>query len=382
MIFVARAPAGRDVAPEQSLALELERRVDERTAELERERATLATIVEQMPVGIVLMSPEGEPVLSNRQVELILGRSAEAAFGGDVIPAFHVDGCRYQPQEFAAARILAGEDAVAGEVCEYERPDGKRIFLETAAFAVRAADGTRTGVVTMFEDVTQRERRERAEREFVVNAAHELQSPIAAVLAAAEALDRGAKHDERDRDRFIGHITDACNRLARLTHALLVLARAEVGAEAPKRDVVPLAPLLASVAAETRVAPDVELRVSCPHDSAALGHAGLLGQAVTNLLANAAKHTDSGTISLTAETADGAVEIAVEDTGTGIAPDEQERVKRRFVRLGSDRDGFGLGLAIVDQAVRAMDGELRIESEPGRGTKATIVLRSATLIST
>ena len=364
----------------KKLAADLERRVVERTAELEHERARLATMIEQMPAGVVLVSPSGEVMLSNGQVRRILGRDLTSPAGGGEIHTFHPDGRRYEREELAAWRVLRGEDAIT-ETCEYERPDGTRIVLETSAFVVRAGDGTPSGVVTMFEDVTQRERRERAERDFVVNAAHELQSPIAAALAAAEALEAGAKDDPVHRDRFIRHITAACDRLARLTNALLVLARAEVGAEEARRELVPLAPLLRTLAAGTSVAPGVELRLACTQEEAALAHPGLLEQAVANLLANAAKHTRTGSISVETSTVDGTVEIVVADTGSGIAAEERERVTRRFFRGDRDREGFGLGLAIVDQAVRAMDGQLRIDSEVGRGTRATIVLPSATLLA-
>jgi PAS domain S-box-containing protein len=345
-----------------------------------RERALLESVVEQMPIGVVIFDPDGTTLVSNRAYERIFGRQPPSnVLDGDHPKVLRRDGSVVATDDMPAIRARRSGTSADGDFA-FERADGDRLMLRVWAEPVLDDDGTLTAVTVMIEDVTPRQRRERAEREFVVNAAHELQSPIAAVLAAAEALERGAKDDERDRDRFIGHITHACRRLARLTHALLVLARTEVGAEAPKREVVPLAPLLSSVAAGTSVAAGVELRVVCPEDAAALAHPELLEQAVANLLANAAKHTQSGRISVAA-TVDGMAEIAVDDTGSGIAPDDQERVKRRFVRVGDDRDGFGLGLAIVDQAVRAMEGQLRIESQLGRGTKATIVLPSARLIS-
>ena len=344
------------------------------------ERALLDSVIEQMPIGVVIYDPDGNTLVSNREYERIFGRKPPSnVLDGDRPKVLRRDGSALAAGDLPGIRALRSGERASGAFA-FDCADGTRLMLRVWAEPVRDDVGRLTAVAVMIDDVTLRERREHAEREFVVNAAHELQSPIAAVLAAAEALERGAKHDERDRDRFIEHITHGCRRLARLTHALLVLARTEIGSEAPKREVVPLAPLLSSVAADTSVAAGVELRIACSDDAAALAHPELLEQAVANLLANAAKHTDGGRISLATADVDGTVEIAVEDTGSGIAPDDQERVKRRFVRLGDDRDGFGLGLAIVAQAVRAMDGQLRIESELGQGTKATIVLPSARLI--
>ena len=346
-----------------------------------RDRALLESVIEQMPIGVVIFEPSGRTLVSNREYERIFGRRPPDVINDDR-PAFaHRDGSPVATADLPGARALRSGTRVE-DTLAYTRDDGTRLELQVWADPVLDDVGGVAAVAMMIEDVTRREVRERAERDFVTNAAHELQSPIAAVIAAAETLQAGAKDSRVERDRFIGHILDACARLSRLTHALLVLARVQTGAEAAKRELVSLSPLLRSIAASTPVAPGVKVRVACAHDIAAIAHRGLLEQALANLVSNAAKHTQSGRISLAAKTLDDRVAITVADTGTGIAAGDQERIRDRFVRLDGDRDGFGLGLAIADQAIRAMDGELRLESEPGRGTSATILLATATVIST
>jgi signal transduction histidine kinase len=220
----------------------------------------------------------------------------------------------------------------------------------------------------------ERARKESAEREFVTNAAHELQSPLAAIVSAVEVLQAGAK-DTADRDIFLAHIEQASTRLARTVRALLVLARAETGAEAPRTELVALEPLLVDVAATLRPSEAVTVSVSCAADAAALTNRELVEQAVLSVAENAAKYTASGSIELAAVVAGGQAEIRVADTGPGIPRAERGRVFERFYR-GADSEGAGsgLGLAIASAAADALGADVELESTPGKGTVVTIRL--------
>jgi len=211
-------------------------------------------------------------------------------------------------------------------------------------------------------------RQESAEREFVTNAAHELQSPLTAIVSAIEVLQAGAK-DTPERDIFLGHIERASARLARLARALLILARAQTGAEAPKTELVSLEALLADVASWLKTAEKVRVEVSCPPEAAVLTNRELVEQAVFNVAENAAKYTTRGRIELAAHLFDGRAEISISDTGQGIPQAEQDRVFERFYRGGGTADeGSGLGLSIARAAAEAMGGEVELESAVGKGT--------------
>ena len=233
--------------------------------------------------------------------------------------------------------------------------------------------------VLVFTDISERERRERAEREFVTNAAHELRTPLTAITSAVEVLQAGAKDNVDERDRFLGHIERESARLGRLARALLVLARAQTREEAPRMRPVAVRRLLEVVAGGLAPAEGVTIEVRCDDDLAVLGEQDLVEQVIVNLAANAVKHTNRGRIVLTARrTADRWVAIEVIDSGGGIAADERERVFDRFYRAGDrDADGFGLGLAIVRQAVRALGGRVELDAAPGGGTTARITLPAA-----
>jgi signal transduction histidine kinase len=211
-------------------------------------------------------------------------------------------------------------------------------------------------------------RQESAEREFVTNAAHELQSPLTAIVSAIEVLQAGAK-DTPERDVFLGHIERASARLARLARALLVLARAQTGAESPKTELVSLEALLSDVGSWLKTAENVRVDVSCPPEAAVLTNRELVEQAVFNVAENAAKYTAEGRIELAARVVDGRAEISISDTGPGISRAEQDRVFERFYRgEGAADAGSGLGLSIARAAAEAMGGEVELESAVRKGT--------------
>jgi len=236
--------------------------------------------------------------------------------------------------------------------------------------------GRAKSAVLVLTDISERERRERAERDFVTNAAHELRTPLATITGAVHVLQAGAKDEPEERDRFLGHIEREAGRLGRLTNALLVLARAQTQAETPNVAGVELQPLLESIVADVQPPEAVVIGIDCPAGLEALAERDLLEQAVSNLVANALQNTERGRVEVAArEVPGGSVAVEVRDTGRGIAPERQERIFDRFYRPGGrDPRRFGLGLSIVRQAVAALDGRLEIESAVGRGTTVRITL--------
>ena len=123
-------------------------------------------------------------------------------------------------------------------------------------------------VLIVLDDLTEQERRELAEREFVTNAAHELRTPLTTIIGAVEVLQGGAKDDPIERDRFLAHIEREAERLARLARALLTLARAHAGQERPRVEAVSLYALLQEVAEEIRPIDGVAVEIDCPPELA------------------------------------------------------------------------------------------------------------------
>src|SRR5581483_10830186 len=222
------------------------------------------------------------------------------------------------------AQTLFDERATPSQV--HVTPDENHAF---GLVGIPASPETDWALVVI-DDLTEQERRELAEREFVSNAAHELRTPLTTIIGAVEVLQAGAKEDPTERDRFLAHIERESGRLARLARAMLTLARAHSGQEQPRVEAVELAPLLREVAAGLQPHAGVVVDVEVESGLAVEANRDLLEQALRNLGENAAKHTARGSVCLRAYLAGGTVTLEVEDSGPGISPEVQRHVFDRF----------------------------------------------------
>jgi len=330
--------------------------------QLESERDRLRRLLERLHDGVVTVDRELRVDFANGAARRLLG---VALAEGDPLPEpwpdfslrGFVEGLFPQEARASEARIAATESRTYALVGIPVGPDA-----DTA--------------VLVLTDISERERRERAEREFVANAAHELRTPLAAIAGAVEMLETEAKDIPEERDRFLGHIGRESARLGRLARALLILADAQTHRVPVHLEPVDIRSLLTEVAAASRPRDGVEVVVDCPSGLSALTERDLAAQVVSNLTSNAVKHTEVGRITLAAvPLPDSSVAVEVRDTGAGMSPGEQERIFDRFYRAGArDADGFGLGLALVRELVRAVGGTVSVQSEVGTGTTVRVVL--------
>ncbi len=217
--------------------------------------------------------------------------------------------------------------------------------------------------------------------DFVSNVSHELRAPLSSIRALGELLKLGRVPAEKVRE-YGDHIETESRRLSRLIDNLLDFSRIESGRKEYRFETVGLESVVGPVVeAFRRGAAAAGFAVEVAGPDAPLPpvplDADAVGQAVHNLLENAAKYSgDSRRIRVRLGREDGAVVCAVQDWGIGIPREEQARVFDRFHRVGSalvhDVKGTGLGLAIVRHVVRAHGGTAQVDSEPGRGTTVTL----------
>ena len=327
-------------------------------------------VLYELPVCILILDPSGELQLATRRAEDLLGLTFD-----EIAEALRYPGSSQLGMALAATIRSSG--GTEPRRFELERADAAVAVIEGTATEVERSTGPPVVLIAL-EDISARERRERAERDFVTNAAHELQTPLAAITSAIQVLQAGAKDHVVDRERFLDHAEDACGRLERLARALLVLARAQSGDERPRQEIIPVAELLGSIA--DGVARGRKVEVECETDVAVLANRPLLEQALANLCQNAVKHS-RGPIVLAGARSEGFVQIQVRDSGGGIDEADRERVFQRFYRGADPEEGFGVGLAIVKEAVEAIEGELELETSPF-GTNIAIRLPGARIVST
>jgi two-component system sensor histidine kinase ResE len=330
---------------------------------VEAERDRLRLLLERLHEGVLTIDQDLVVHFANAEARRLLGGRVSE---GDALPEPWQG---FDLREFA--QRLFDERATVTQV--HVTPDEQHAYGVVGIPSQPETDWA----LLVVDDLTEQERRELAEREFVSNAAHELRTPLTTIIGAIEVLQAGAKEDPVARDRFLAHIEREAGRLARLARAMLTLARAHSGQEQPRVEAVELAPLLRDVAAGLQPRHGVTLDVEAPDGLAVEANRDLLEQALRNLGENAAKHTAHGSVVLRAYGNESTVAVEVEDSGPGISPEVQRHVFDRFYRGERDALGFGLGLAIVRQSVRTLGGRIELDSSPGHGTVFRILLTPA-----
>jgi two-component system sensor histidine kinase VicK len=359
-------PVERDFPDEVGdLALTFDRmrkRLRDSFRQLESDRDRLGRLLERLQEGVLAV---------DRQLNVQFANPVARGLVGPLEPGRPLP----EPWEAVSLRTFAANLFEADSVTE------RRVeFEDDRVFVLAGVPASPDDVaVVVIRDLTEEERRERAEREFVANASHELRTPVTTILGAIEVLQDGAKEDPGARDRFLAHLEREARRLVRLTRALLVLARAQNREEEPRLAPVELRPLLERVAESMHARPGVDVLVRCEPGLYAEAETDLLEQALVNLAGNAVEHTRRGEIALAAAPdGNGRVSIVVEDTGPGVPAELRQRVFDRFFGPAATRgDGFGLGLAIVREAVEAQGGNVDLHSSEAGGTAVTIALKRA-----
>ncbi len=330
---------------------------------IEAERDRLRLLLERLHEGVLAIDQDLVVHFANTEARRLLGGRVRE---GDPLP---------EPWQGFALRDFAHAlfDERASVTQVHVAPDEQHAY---GVVGIPSQPETDWALIVV-DDLTEQERRELAEREFVSNAAHELRTPLTTIIGAVEVLQAGAKEDPAERDRFLGHIEREAGRLARLARAMLTLARAHSGEETPRVEAVELAPLLREVAAGLSLKSGVALDVEAEDGLMVETNRDLLEQALRNLGENAAKHTARGSVALRAYRDGNTVTVEVEDSGPGISPEVQRHVFDRFYRGERDPHGFGLGLAIVRESVRTLGGRIELDSSPGKGTVFRILLAPA-----
>ena len=227
------------------------------------------------------------------------------------------------------------------------------------------------------ETIRQNEELTREKQSIMQTITHELRSPLSAIRGYADMI--ASDEESSIRVRHAKTIGDTSGRMAGMIDTLLNYFRLDSG----KETVCSLPFRVKSIAEilETEFMPQMEKKRLAfetvnEADEVVMGDRNLILRIGSNLLSNALKFTQKGSVRLITGYSDGNFMLAVDDTGTGIDKGKQNRIFKPFERLGNaaTQDGFGLGLAIVRSLAELMDGSITVESVPGKGSRFTVTL--------
>ena len=353
-------------------------RLKDRIATVIRQRNELETVLSGMVEGVLAVDMRGTLTSINHSAGRLLDLDDVNDRGRHLYEVIH------DPD----IQVMMTKVLEKGEVAEIEVEYGveQGRWLKVRGAPLVDASG-RCGAVLVAEDHTQRRKLDRMRRDFVANASHELQTPIAAIQGAVETLQGGALTDPASARPFVDMVARQAERLATLAGDLLKLSSVENDMETRRvaMEVVPLADILRGAVESCRIAAEgrgITVNVGCAAELRVSANARLMEQAVINLLDNAIKYSDPGkTVWVEGVGKEGGVELSVRDQGCGIDPRHQDRIFERFYRVDKARSreagGTGLGLSIVKHIALAHGGSVRVGSAPGGGSVFTIVLSRA-----
>ena len=350
--------------------------------QLERERAWLGQVLDQLPAGVVIAeAPSGRIVLSNAAAGG--SRSTDEAPGftswaRGLVERLAKAGRLLEPDELPLSRALKGELVVEEELTSASG-DGE-VVLSVSAAPVRDRDGRIVSAVTTFRDITERKRAQLAadneaqfRERFIAILGHDLRNPLAAILNSAHLLLRSYLDDSVRRAAV--RIATSAERMSRMISDVLDFARSRHGGG------IPIAPSPASLRAlclevieELRVAyPSCDLQLECQTAAAGIWDHDRLVQAVSNVVANAVQYgRKGGPVRVRVDEAREDLVVSIHNEGAPIPRELLSNIFDPFRRGDTPADhrsgGLGLGLFIAHQIMIAHAGSIDVRSDEGGTT--------------
>jgi two-component system, OmpR family, phosphate regulon sensor histidine kinase PhoR len=325
-------------------------------SELNTRKDELAGIINSIEEGLITLEEEGRILLWNKSFEnMVQAKDLKEKLYWEVIrdPDFN----RF------IKKVQTDKVGHSAEIRVQEK-----IYMCSAAY-IEARDE----IVVTFRDVTKIKSVEKIKRDFVVNVSHELRTPLTSIKGYLETIEEETKGDQSKYLEIVKRNTD---RLINIVNDLLLLSELESGEIKHVREEVDILSVIENVMKifEQKIKDknlDFELKAveGLPKVS---GDAYRLEQMFINLIDNALKYTEKGTISIKADRINDELEILVEDTGIGIQEKDLPRLFERFYVVDKSRSrqvgGTGLGLSIVKHIVLLHEGTIDVTSRPGVGT--------------
>lgn len=344
-------------------------------SEISNEKSKLETILKYMADGLIAVDLSGHIIHANPAAMSMLNITAddkENRHYDDIIMDYNenliFDKLRENCKDGGVADIFSyggGTFAV-----RYDR------FKDENARDV--------GIIMILQDITERQKLENMQMDFVANVSHELKTPLTTIKSYTETLLTGQVDDQDTASQFLGIIDTEADRMNRLVKDLLQLSRLDYDQEKWNKKEGNLISLLKTVVTKVELtARNKNQHLNCIFDEnqkimTVFDRDGI-EQVLMNVLSNAIKYTqEGGRIDIDALQEGKDARLIVADNGIGIPEKELSRVFERFFRVDKARSramgGTGLGLAISKQIIEDHNGSIEIESKEGKGTRVMITL--------
>jgi PAS domain S-box-containing protein len=350
--------------------------------------AFFRTLLDSAPDAMIIVDADGKIVVVNAQTERMFGYDRKEMLDQSIefllperLHKIHVSHRRGFVDAPSIRPMGVGRELVG------KRKDGSEFPVEISLSPVPITSGT--FVSSVIRDVTNRKRMEaeiiaaqeaaeranKANSAFLAAASHDLRQPVQALSLLNGALRRTVKDDRAL--EMIEHQENSLTAMTNLLNSLLDISRLDAGAITPEFEEFPMQRLIDRLSAEfARQAQHKGLEFksgSC--DAVVRSDPNLLSEIIQNLVSNAVRYTDKGKVTISCVEENGQCCLEVTDTGVGIEADQLEEIFREFHQCkspGSNKEGFGLGLAIVRRLADLLTHAIGVVSHPGKGSSFSV----------
>jgi two-component system phosphate regulon sensor histidine kinase PhoR len=353
-----------------------------RKTESEQQRLQdFLSAIQASPNGVVLLDPEGRIEWCNQTAAQHLGMDAKRDLMQHVVhlvrdPVF---------KKYLTSELHDGEVIIDGRSASLQK---------TFKLSVQLHNYGESRQLLLTRDVTAVAQADEMRRDFVANVSHEIRTPLTVMSGFIETL-QSLPLETEERARYLELMAVQAERMQDLVNDLLILSQLEGSTLPSINDQVSIASLMAGIESEARGLSTSELQEAeepqvlhfeAPVGVQLMGASKELHSAVSNIVNNAVRYTPAGGLisAIWNLLPDDRVQFSVVDTGPGIASEHLPRLTERFYRVDRSRSresgGTGLGLAIVKHVMQRHGGELKIESEIGKGSRFTLIFPASRVV--
>lgn len=344
-------------------------------SEISNEKSKLETILKYMADGLIAVDLSGRIIHANAAAMAMLN------FTADDMENKHYDSIIGDYNDNLIFEKLR-ENSREGGVADIFSYGGSTFSVRYDRF--KDENARDVGIIMILQDITERQKLENMQMDFVANVSHELRTPLTTIKSYTETLLTGRVDDRETENQFLSIIDTEADRMNRLVKDLLQLSRLDYDQEKWNKKESNLISLLKSAVTKVEMtAKNKNQHLNCIFDDSqkimAVIDKDRIEQVLMNVLSNAIKYTqEGGRIDIDALQAGKDAQLIVADNGIGIPEKELSRVFERFFRVDKARSramgGTGLGLSISKQIIEEHNGSIEIESKEGKGTRVTITL--------
>ncbi|NLY46348.1 MAG: cell wall metabolism sensor histidine kinase WalK [Tissierella sp.] len=335
--------------------------------DMDLERSKLDTIFKYMAEGVIAVDKDNNLIHANLVAMDILNLKEQNIGNSFDLKDINLGNIDYQNQEdLEGSEIIGMGDE----------------FYKVKHAPFKNEEGGISGLIIVFQDITNEHKLDNIRKEFVANVSHELKTPITTIKSYTETLI-DSELDRELSERFLGVIDSECDRMARLVRDLLQLSNLDYQKTKWKKADISLEDTIKDSIIKLDLSfkeknQKINLNIEENLPKITVDKDGI-EQVILNLLSNANKYTESnGEIDINCHLEDENAVITIKDNGIGISEVDQKRIFERFYRVEKGRSrelgGTGLGLSIAKEIVDAHNGNLNLSSRLNEGTKVSIEL--------